>query len=270
MINLFALIIIFIGLKYICNNKICNNYVLLLTLLCYLLYHFFTYSNIENFEAIFNKNTNDTRKPLTQPNRPARDVVDIQSNKNTNDTSKPLTQPNRPARDVVDIQSNKNTNDTSNPLTQPNRPARDVVDIQSNILPSKYDWDKDFQSIDLTDEKNKNSNNVELITKIEDQINKLQKTYQDALNKQITYQRKNQKQYDSKYDELSQLLQSKINTQLTNLETLKTQIKLERNEYGNALREVNNSINNQLQKLREDLLSNNKYMSFDNNSVWIK
>jgi hypothetical protein len=244
MINLFALIIIFIGLKYICNNKICNNYVLLLTLLCYLLYHFFTYSNIENFEAIFNKNTNDTRKPLTQPNRPARDVVDIQSNKNTNDTRKPL--------------------------TQPNIPARDVVDIQSNILPSKYDWDKDFQSIDLTDEKNKNSNNVELITKIEDQINKLQKTYQDALKKQITYQRKNQKQYDSKYDELSQLLQSKINTQLTNLETLKTQIKLERNEYGNALREVNNSINNQLQKLREDLLSNNKYMSFDNNSVWIK
>jgi len=141
-------------------------------------------------------------------------------------------------------------------------------------IPSNDDWNKDFEKdfnkINLSDMKQDDNKQDDMISKIEAKINQLQTSYQDALKKQIMYQRKNQKQYDGKYENLSKMLQYKIDAQVTNLNNLKEQITKERDVYGKAIRTLNNSVNKQLQNLREDLLSSNRYMSFDDNSVWIK
>lgn len=149
----------------------------------------------------------------------------------------------------------------------------DAVTLQQDTgvtIPSKDDWNKDFEKVDLSSIKSDDAKTKDMLDKIEAKINQLQTTYQNALKKQIVYQRKNQKQYDSKYENLSKMLQYKIDAQLTNLNDLKERITKERNVYGKAIRDLNNSVNKQLQNLREDLLSNNRYMSFDDNSVWIK
>jgi len=56
MINLFILIIIFISLKFLCKNKTCDKYIIVLTLISYLIYisYLSHTNNVEQFDSIYN------------------------------------------------------------------------------------------------------------------------------------------------------------------------------------------------------------------------